>query len=94
MSCGEPHGTDCSEVLEVVYSFLDGELDEAGKHKIREHLDECSPCLRQFGIEQEVKQLVARCCGADRAPDTLRIRIVARLQQVQIELGHVEYRPD
>jgi len=94
MSCGEPHETDCSEVLDVVYSFLDGEIDEQRKSKIREHLDECAPCLRQFGIEKEVKLLVARCCGADRAPDALRTRIVARIQQVQIELGHMEYRPD
>ena len=94
MSCGQPHGTDCSEVLEVVYTFLDGELDEDSKHKIREHLDECSPCLRQFGIEQEVKQLVARCCGDDRAPESLRLRIVTRIQQVQVELGQREYRPD
>jgi mycothiol system anti-sigma-R factor len=94
MSCGNPHETDCSEVLQVVYTFLDGELGDDDKHKIREHLDECSPCLRQFGIEQEVKQLVARCCGDDRAPETLRLRIVTRIQQVQVELGHVEYRPD
>jgi mycothiol system anti-sigma-R factor len=94
MSCGQPHDTDCSEVLEAVYSFLDGELDEDGKHTIREHLDECSPCLRQFGIEQEVKQLVARCCGSDRAPESLRLRIVTRIQQVQVELGYVEYRSD
>ena len=66
MSCGEPHETDCSEVLEVVYSFLDGEIDESGKARIRQHLDECGPCLRQFGIEREVKVLVARCCGADQ----------------------------
>jgi mycothiol system anti-sigma-R factor len=94
MSCGNPHETPCTEVLDVVYAFLDGELDDDGKHKIREHLDECSPCLRQFGIEQEVKLLVARCCGSDRAPESLRIRIVSRLAEVQVELGHVEYRPE
>ena len=59
---------------------------------IREHLDECAPCLRQYGIEQEVKALVARCCGSDRAPESLRVRIVTRIQQVRVELGHVEYR--
>ena len=25
MSCGKPHETPCSEVLERVYSYLDGE---------------------------------------------------------------------
>jgi mycothiol system anti-sigma-R factor len=94
MSCGKPHATPCDEVLDAVYAFLDGETDDNGTHKIREHLDECSPCLRQFGIEQEVKLLVARCCGSDRAPESLRVRIVTRLQEVQIELEHVEYRPE
>jgi mycothiol system anti-sigma-R factor len=94
MSCGQPHEVDCSDVLQAVYSFLDGEIDDEGRTTIRTHLDECSPCLRQFGIEQEVKLLVARCCGSDRAPDTLRIRIVARLREVQVELDQVEFRPE
>jgi mycothiol system anti-sigma-R factor len=94
MSCGNPHETPCSEVLDAVYSFLDGELDDDGRQTIRHHLDECGPCLQQFGIEQEVKQLVARCCGSDRAPEALRVRIVARLREVRVELGHAEYRPD
>ena len=67
MSCGDHHDTDCSEVLAAVYNFLDGEINDGERHVIRIHLDECSPCLRQFGIEQEVKALVARCCGSDRA---------------------------
>ena len=69
MSCGNPHATDCREVIEEVYLYLDGEMDTATAHVIREHLDECAPCLRKFGLEQEVKVLVARSCGCDRAPD-------------------------
>jgi mycothiol system anti-sigma-R factor len=85
MSCGDHHDTDCSEVLAAVYNFLDGEINDGQRHVIRVHLDECSPCLRQFGIEREVKALV---------PDSLRIKIMTRIQQVRIELGHVEYRAD
>ncbi len=94
MSCGDHHDTDCSQVLSAVYNFLDGEIDERDRHVIRVHLDECSPCLRQFGIEQEVKALVARHCGSDRAPDELRVKIMTRIRQVRIELGHVEYRAE
>ena len=65
MSCGQPHDTDCSEVIEAVYLYLDGELEHDGVDRIRQHLDECSPCLREYGIEREVKILVARsCCEA------------------------------
>jgi len=94
MSCGNPHDVPCAEVIEQVYLYLDGEIDEVGRRKVREHLDECSPCLRQFGLEQDVKALVARCCGGDVAPDGLKQRLVVRLQEVRIELGTVEYRAE
>ncbi|HEU5034092.1 MAG TPA: mycothiol system anti-sigma-R factor [Mycobacteriales bacterium] len=94
MSCGNPHEVDCSEVIEQVYLYLDGEIDEAGRHKVRQHLDECAPCLRQFGLEQDVKALVARCCGGDTAPDSLRERVIVRLQQVRVELGTIEFRAE
>jgi mycothiol system anti-sigma-R factor len=87
MSCGNPHATDCSEVIDAVYSFLDGEIDDKQRHIIAEHLDECSPCLREFGIEQEVKALVARCCGDDRAPDALRAKIVLRIREARVQHG-------
>ena len=94
MSSGDLHDTDCSEVLDVVYSYLDGELDHDRKHVIREHLDECAPCLRQFGIEQEVKILVARSCGCETASEDLRQSIRAKITAVRVELTHVEYRAD
>ena len=94
MSCGEPHETPCSEVLEVVYLYLDGELDDETRHKVRHHLDECAPCLRQYGLEQAVKALVARCCARDHAPADLRERVLLRIQQVRLEIEHVEYRAD
>ena len=81
MSCGNPHETDCSEVLDEVYLYLDLECADQRRDLIRHHLDECSPCLREYGIEQEVKQLVGRSCGGDRAPDSLRQRLIATIRQ-------------
>ena len=95
MSCGDHHDTDCRDVLEQVYLYLDGEMsDDAQCAAIRQHLDECSPCLRQFGLEQAVKALVARSCGSDPAPVDLRDRVLLRIQQVRVEFDHVEYRAE
>jgi mycothiol system anti-sigma-R factor len=93
MSCGEPHETPCSEVLEKVYLYLDGEADDHDHDHIRIHLDECSPCLRKYGLEQAVKALVARSC-AEQAPSELRERVMFRLQQVRVEIDHVEFRAE
>jgi mycothiol system anti-sigma-R factor len=94
MSCGNPHEVPCSEVIEQVYLYLDGEIDDEGRAKVREHLDECAPCLRHFGLENEVKALVARCCGGDVAPDGLKQRLLIRLQEVRVELATIEYRAE
>ncbi len=90
MSCGDPHATPCSEVLQDVYLYLDGEQNAAHRDKVRHHLDECSPCLRQYGLEQAVKALVARCCGSDPAPIDLRERVMVRITQVRLEIDQMD----
>jgi mycothiol system anti-sigma-R factor len=92
VSCGQPHDTDCADVLSRVYEYLDGELDSEWFEDIRQHLDECSPCLRQFGLEQMVKALVARSCGLDEVPEGLRVKVQQRLHAVSVELTQVEFR--
>jgi mycothiol system anti-sigma-R factor len=95
MSCGNPHETDCREVLEKVYLYLDGEMvDDDECADIRRHLDECSPCLRQYGVEQDIKALIARKCGCDAAPRELRLKVLARLQTVRIEINQIEFRAE
>ncbi|WP_163509347.1 mycothiol system anti-sigma-R factor [Fodinicola acaciae] len=85
---------ECRSVLEEVYLYLDAETDDASRSRIREHLDDCSPCLREFGIEQEVKALVSRCCGGDRAPESLKVRLKLKLREVVIEADRREYRAE
>ncbi|GAA1670659.1 mycothiol system anti-sigma-R factor [Fodinicola feengrottensis] len=97
--CGEDSSfngikPECRSVLEDVYLYLDAETDDVSRAKIRQHIDDCSPCLREFGIEQEVKALVSRCCGGDRAPESLRIRLKLKLREVVIEAEVREYRAE
>jgi len=89
-----PGGMDCEDVLSDVYLYLDDETDPEVRQRIRTHLDECAPCLRHFGLEQDVKSLVARCCGGDVAPESLKSRIRGRLTEVVIETSHLEYRAE
>jgi mycothiol system anti-sigma-R factor len=94
VSCGDPHETDCGEVLAEVFIYLDGEMTSARQELIRNHLDECSPCLRKYGIEREVRALVARSCGGDVAPQALRAKVIGRLREVVVETTVVEYRAE
>jgi len=94
MSCGDPHETDCSDVLAEVYLYLDLECADERRSLIRDHLDECSPCLREFGIEQEVKALVARCCGSELAPAELKDRLRLKLSELVVNAEARELRTD
>ncbi len=84
MSCGNPHVTPCTEVLEHVHEYLDGEITEEHRVVIVQHLDECAPCVHQFQVVRTVKTLVNRSCGTTPAPDRLRLEIVTRIRQVSI----------
>jgi mycothiol system anti-sigma-R factor len=85
VSCGKPHETPCSEVLDRVYEFIDGELDGERRHQIKEHLDECGPCLQEFGLEEQVKAIVKRSC-CDPAPIELRTKVLRDIAAARAEL--------
>ena len=85
MSCGKPHETPCTEVLDRVYAYLDGELDAPDIAKIRQHLDECGPCLAEFGLEEQVKAIVKRSCS-DPAPAELRAKVLRHIAAARAEI--------
>jgi mycothiol system anti-sigma-R factor len=84
-STEKDHETDCSIALSEVYLYLDLECSEERRRLIQKHLDECSRCMREFGIEQDVKALVGRCCGDERAPSELRDRLRHKLGQLEVQ---------
>ena len=75
----------CDDVLSHVFEFLDRETDDSRRAVIAAHLEDCSSCLREFGIEAEFKALVRRRCGGDSPPSGLRERIKLQLTTVSVE---------
>ncbi len=78
---------DCSLVLARVYEFLDHEIETADGDRIRAHLAACEPCLETFDAEQALKSLIQRRCGGDRAPDHLRLKVMAKITQTRITIA-------
>ena len=77
MGTGET-GADCSDSIERLYSYLDGELTDERRAEIKRHLDECPPCGQAFDFEAELRVVIASRCK-DRVPDALRQRVLAIL---------------
>ena len=74
---GHDHG-NCEEALHELYTFLDGELTDDRRTRIRTHLDDCSPCLEVFDFEAELKRMVAKGCR-EQVPESLRTRVLDAL---------------
>jgi mycothiol system anti-sigma-R factor len=79
------HDESCADFLEQIIYFLDNELDASDKARVRQHLDECSPCLHKYDLERTVKQIVARSC-TEPAPEGLRERVLFQIRQVHVQI--------
>ena len=84
---GDAAGTDCSEVLHRVYEYLDGEMTPADTVKIKHHLEECGPCLKEYDLDQALKALVKRSCACEEAPVELRTSIMARITTIRYTIS-------
>ncbi|MGI9603366.1 MAG: mycothiol system anti-sigma-R factor [Acidimicrobiales bacterium] len=74
--CDEP---DCNQALHELYEYIDGELDDARRTAIHDHLDKCGQCLDAFDFEEELRKVVAQRCQ-EKVPESLRQRIAAQLE--------------
>ena len=84
MTCSDGLGEDeCGGVLRDVWMFLDDALDPERRAAVQRHLDDCSPCLEEAGLDSKLKQLLSRKCGGDQAPEYLRQRVFASLMQLR-----------
>jgi len=80
---------DCSRARLQLYEYLDGEMDRDDCAKLREHLQQCGPCLQEYDVDQMLKALVRRSCGCEAAPRELRMQIMARITSINMT---VEFR--
>ena len=84
MSCGDPHETDCSQVLAELWQFLDNECNRERRELLQRHLDECGPCLQEYGLDEHLKALLARKCRGDHAPDALKQRLRESIREIMV----------
>lgn len=89
MSCGDHHEDNCRDVLAEVWLFLDQECDQARRARLQRHLEECSPCLEEYGIDEQLKALLHRKCGGDHAPDSFKARLRESIRKTVLEQAEI-----
>ena len=71
---------DCNETIRELDAFLDGELTDAARAAIHEHLGGCTDCLQAFEFHVELQLAIRRKCSNDPMPPGLLRRIEACFQ--------------
>lgn len=71
---------DCTEAVERLYGFLDGELTVERRALIQRHLDDCHDCIEAYEFEAELRIAISRGCK-ESVPDSLRHRVAQALAQ-------------
>lgn len=75
----------CVEAQEHVWEVIDGEMSADDCARIRAHFEACPPCDEVYHNERKVKDVVARACGCESAPQDLRGRVTALIVRLRIE---------
>jgi len=72
---------ECDEAISELYSYLDGELNEATVAHIESHLRQCSPCLEAYDFEKELRRMIT-AKSSEEMPGDLRRRIIDVLDRL------------
>ncbi len=73
---------ECSEAVELLYHYIDGQLTEERRVLIQRHLDDCPPCLDAYDFEAELRVVIAHKCR-EHVPDHLRSRVAEAIRAMQ-----------
>ncbi|MBT8239593.1 MAG: zf-HC2 domain-containing protein [Acidimicrobiia bacterium] len=72
----------CSETLELLQQYLDGELTTEEARRVAQHLDHCTRCDRESDIYRQIKISIA---GASDSADA---EVIERLERFGQRVGN------
>lgn len=70
---------NCRDVVDVLYEYLDREVDARLERDIRAHLEACSHCFALHHFEDTYRRFLEARARGQGAPPALRRRILQQL---------------
>ena len=65
---------DCLEAIEMLYAYLDGELNDDELAKYEHHLGHCRSCYSRSELEMALNKRIQES-GKNQAPEALQLRL-------------------
>ncbi len=71
-------------MIAEVWTLLDGECTAETPRQAAPSPRRVPDCLRHYGVEERVKNLIAKKCSGEKAPDSLRERLRIEISRTTI----------
>jgi len=65
---------DCTQAIELLYAYLDGELDDTELDQFEHHLGHCKSCYSRSEIETALNKRIKES-SKDQVPESLQDRL-------------------
>lgn len=65
---------DCLQAIELLYAYLDGELNDEELEQFEHHLGHCRSCYSRSELETELNKRI-KTYGEETAPEELQNRL-------------------
>ncbi len=66
---------NCTQVMQQLWPYLDGELDAETSGELSRHLEECRRCFPRAEFERNLRAMVRRSCNREQASPELQARV-------------------
>jgi anti-sigma factor (TIGR02949 family) len=72
----------CRDALNLIFEYLDGELEDVSEEEVRAHFEACRRCFPHLKLEESFRAAVQRATRGKAAPPELRSRVIELLSEV------------
>lgn len=63
--------SECEKFLGLLNLMLDNEADQKEEQYISDHIEECSPCLKQLELEKQLREMLKSKIAHKEVPSEL-----------------------
>ena len=65
----------CKECLDLLYDYLEGNLDNPTKTSLEEHFQDCPPCIAFLKTYKSTSQLCRETLGNQEIPEAVQSKL-------------------
>ena len=71
----------CRECLDLLYDYLDGNLDEKVKVSLKEHFQDCPPCISFLNTYKSTSQVCRETLSRTEIPEIVQTKLREFIQE-------------